>query len=131
METLFASPERIDGKALTVEIQAVSKNQVVTGLLHSVSGLLVILNEHRQIIAINDSFLDLLGIDDPGQAFGLRPGEVLQCIHANDTPAGCGTTGYCSSCGAAVAIVSSLGQDIPFERICALSANRGASVVER
>jgi hypothetical protein len=61
---------------------------------------------------------------------GLRPGEALQCIHANDEPAGCGTTQFCSTCGAAIAIVSSLGQDKPVEKICALSANRGGKEVD-
>ena len=88
------------------------------------------MNEHRQVVALNDSFIKMLGIDDPEQVLGLRPGEALQCIHAKDEPAGCGTTEYCSSCGAAIAIVSSLGQDIPCERLCALSANRGEYSVD-
>lgn len=125
MDTYFATPEKTNDKEIAAEIETVSKNPVISGLLHSISGLLAILDENRQIIAINDSFLKMLGIDDPEQALGLRPGEALGCIHANEEPAGCGTTKFCSTCGAAVAIVSSIKQDIPFERLCALSANRG------
>jgi signal transduction histidine kinase len=130
MNTYFAPAERANENDLVAEIEAVSKNPIVSGLLHSISGLLAILDEHRQIIALNDSFLHILGIDDPAKSLGLRPGEAMQCIHANDEPAGCGATKFCSTCGAAIAIVSSLEQDKPVERICALSTNRGNKDVD-
>ncbi len=129
MDTYFAPPQRAEDSELSFEIEAVSKNPVVSGLLRSIGGLLAILDRHRQIIALNDSFLKLLGIDDPKEALGLRPGEALQCVHANREAAGCGTTAYCSTCGAAIAVVSSLGQDIPCERLCPLSATRGGDPV--
>ena len=130
MDTFFAPAERADKEELLTEIEIVINNPVMSGLLHSISGLLAILDEHRQIIAINDSFLKTLGIDDPSEALGLRPGEAIQCIHANKEPAGCGTTKFCSTCGAAIAIVSSLGLKKPVERVCALTANRGDKTVD-
>ena len=130
MNTYFAPPEKADKKELATEIEIVSKNPLVTELLHSVGGLLAILDEHRQIVALNDSLLKMMGMDDPEQALGLRQGEALQCVHAQDGPAGCGTTKFCSSCGAAIAMVSSLEQNIPVEKMCALEANRGGNVVD-
>ncbi len=130
MDTFFATPERTDDAELASEIEAVSQNPVISGLLRSISGLLAILDENRQIVALNDSFLKFLGIDDPVETLGLRPGEALQCVHANDEPAGCGTTEYCSTCGAAIAIVSTLGEDVPSERLCALSATKGGKPFE-
>lgn len=130
METYFASPEKAETGELAVECQVVKKSAVISGLLQSVGGLLAVLNEHRQVVALNDSFLKKIGIHDTEQALGLRPGEALHCIHAEDQPAGCGTTKYCSSCGAAIAIVSCLEQNIPLERICALSADRGGNKID-
>ena len=130
MNTYFAPAERATDSKLEAEIKIVSVNPFITGLLHSVNGLLAILDEHRQIVAINDSFLKMLGIDDPADALGLRPGEALKCIHSNDDPAGCGTTKYCSTCGAAIAIVASLGNNIPTERICALTINKAGQDVD-
>jgi hypothetical protein len=130
METYFAPAERANENDIAVEIEIVSNSSLVSGLLHSISGLLAVLNEHRQIIALNDSFLQMLGINDPVKALGLRPGEAVQCIHAHDGPAGCGTTKFCSTCGAAIAMVSSLAESKPIERICALSANRGGKEVD-
>jgi signal transduction histidine kinase len=124
MDTYFAPSERTDDKDLAAEIKIVNSNPVMTGLLHSISGLLAILDEHRQVVALNDSFLKMLGIDDPHDFLGLRPGEALECIYAHEEPAGCGTTQYCSTCGAALAIVSSLEKNKPVERICALTAKK-------
>ncbi len=130
MDTYFAKAERTNEQKLTAEIDVVNNNSVMSGLLHSVNGLLAILDEHRQIIAVNDSFLKMLGISDSAEALGLRPGEAVKCIHAHGEPAGCGTTKFCSTCGAAIAIVTSLSQNKPVERICALTANRGGHKVD-
>ncbi len=130
MDTYFAKAERTNEKKLIAEINVINNNSVMSGLLQSVSGLLAILDEHRQIVAVNDSFLKMLGINDPKEALGLRPGEAVQCNHAHEEPAGCGTTKFCSTCGAAIAIVASLSQNIPVERICALTVNRGEQEVD-
>jgi signal transduction histidine kinase len=130
MGTYFAPAERVNESEIIVEIEFVNQNPVVTGLLQSISGLLAVLDEHRQVVALNDSFLQMLGIDDPAKALGLRPGEALRCIHAHDEPSGCGTTKFCSTCGAAIAIVSSLAQNKPVEKICALTALRGDKKVD-
>ena len=129
MQTFFASPERSSNSELQQEIKIVSKNPVIDGLLNSISGLLAILNEHRQIVALNDSFLEMLGIPDAKKTLGLRPGEAVDCIHAHETEAGCGTSKYCSTCGAAIAIVTSLERDMPVERFCALTANRAGKQI--
>jgi len=130
MDTFFAPAEKANEKDLVSKIEIVNESPVMSGLLHSISGLLAVLNEHRQVIALNDSFMQMLRIDDSVKALGLRPGEVLQCLHAHDEPSGCGTTKFCSTCGAAIAIVTSLEQDKPVEKICALSANRDGKVLD-
>jgi len=83
-----------------------------------------VLNEHRQILAVNDSLLDMLGIDDAKTALGLRPGEALKCIHACEMPGGCGTSEYCSTCGAAISLVSSLAENQPVEKECSIIAEK-------
>ncbi|MDY6879775.1 MAG: sensor histidine kinase [Thermodesulfobacteriota bacterium] len=130
MDTYFAKAERAKQKDLIAKIEIINNNPVMSGFLHSIGGLLAVLDEHRQILAVNDAFLETLGINDPSEYLGLRPGETLQCVHAYKEPAGCGTTKFCSTCGAAIAIVSSLGEDKPVERICALTAKRGDHTVD-
>ncbi len=122
--------EKTDAVDLTAEVDIVNGSPVMAGLLHSISGLLAILDEHRRVVALNDSFLKMLGIDEPSEVLGLRLGEALKCIHEGEDPAGCGTTKYCSTCGAAIAMVSSLNHDKPVERICALTAKREGATID-
>ena len=123
-ESCFASAVRADRAALLSSIDLISRNPVIDTLLTSVGGLLAVLNEHRQIVAVNDVFLAALGVKDTAELFGLRPGEAVQCVHAHDIPGGCGTGRFCSTCGAAVAIVTSLCVDKPVERDCAIVVER-------
>ncbi len=61
METHFASPERADHGVLEKEIRIVGESPVIDGLMNVVSGLLAVLNEHRQVLAVNDSFFKTFG----------------------------------------------------------------------
>lgn len=130
VKTFFASPGRSTEELLAAEIAYINSYPIVTGLLDSIGGLLAILNEHRQLIALNDPLLSTLGVADPQAALGLRPGEALQCVYSHDEPAGCGTTRFCSTCGAAIAMVVSLGEDSQVERICSLKARHDGKDVD-
>lgn len=124
MDTFFASAGRAKPQELNLQIEIVANNPVVDGILYSVTGLLAVLNANRQIVSLNDSFLRLLGIDDPAGILGLRVGEAVRCPHAQKGPDGCGTSRHCASCGAAIAMVASLGQSEPVERTCALTTEQ-------
>lgn len=121
MNTFFAAPERVSPAELSLQVKLASEDSLLSALLHSISGMLAIVNEQRQVIAINDNLLQALGITDPATCLGLRPGEILKCVYAHDEPAGCGTTRMCATCGAAVAMVASLTENKPIERTCAMT----------
>ncbi len=124
METFFASAERTPRSKLISQSEILGSDAVIDGLLETVGGLLAVLNKDRQIISLNNSFLEVLGIDDPGETLGLRPGEALKCVHSCGEPAGCGTTEFCSTCGAAIAMVSSLKTNKPAENVCVLKLDK-------
>ena len=130
MDTYFAPAGKADKCRLDEQIDTVSHSPVMSGVLHLTSGLLLVLNHQRQIVAINNTFMEFLGIENPESTLGLRPGEALGCIYVQDSPSGCGTSKMCASCGAAVAIVSSLENGQPAERTCTLQANRNGKLVE-
>lgn len=122
--TYFAPAERVSADKLLAEIKIISENPVIDGLLHTIGGLLAVLNEQRQIVAVNETLIKMLGVTEPNQIFGLRPGEAIQCVHAQDSPGGCGTSKFCTTCGAAISIVSSLGINQPVEKECAISIQK-------
>jgi K+-sensing histidine kinase KdpD len=130
MSTYFASAQRTSGKELVKEIDIVTNHPVLSGLLHLVNGEIVIVDQNRQILAFNDSFFQMLGVKESATLLGLRPGEALNCVHADEEPGGCGTSKFCSSCGAAIAMVLSLKQDNPVERTCIISAKKANKTID-
>ncbi|MBI4792943.1 MAG: PAS domain-containing sensor histidine kinase [Deltaproteobacteria bacterium] len=130
MDTFYAPPERASREELQQKLRIISDNPFLDSLLKSLSGLIAVLDEHRQILTVNDNMLKMLGYSDADRLLGLRPGEALQCIHAQEEPAGCGTTRFCSSCGAAIAMVVSLARDKPEERLCAATLRKDGKEIE-
>lgn len=130
MESWFAPPERLAPDEIAGAIEFASRNAVVDALLKAAGGLIAILDEHRQILAVNDAFLESIGIRDAGAVLGLRPGEAIRCIHAHDMPGGCGTSRHCATCGAAIAIVATLADGEPAERRCVATVERDGKQVD-
>ncbi len=130
LATYFAPAARAGEALIKEEIQTVSNNPVVDEVMNAVAGLLAVLNEHRQILTVNDTLLKMLEIDDAAEVLGLRPGEAINCIHAHEQPGGCGTSEFCSTCGAAIAIVTSLAQDKPAQRECVATVRRDGEEVD-
>ena len=129
-KSYFAPPERLAGDVLQVDIDVASNHPVLSGVLTNVGGLIAVLNEYRQIVSLNTSFLEMLGVEDVAEVLGLRPGEAVNCDYADDGPAGCGTGRYCTTCGAAIAIVSCLERGVEVVRRCSLTARRQGREVQ-
>ncbi len=124
LETYFAGAHRTGESLLHLEIEAVLHNPIIDGLLTTLDGLVAVLDDNRQIVAINQELLSFAGLSCPEEALGLRPGEVFECVHAHETCAGCGTSRWCSTCGAGVAITASLATDRATDRLCAMRIQR-------
>lgn len=80
----------------------------VAAALDGMLNFAVILNLQRQAVFVNkpfSSFLKKNGIADP---IGQRLGDLAGCIHAAETPGGCGTTESCRRCGSALALEQAL-----------------------
>jgi len=120
--------KRLDAEALRKQVEWVASHPLVRSLLGCVGGVLAVLNEQRQVLALNAELLEALGVSDAGKVLGLRPGEVLSCAHAGEGAGGCGTGSFCPSCGAAVSMVVALGTGEPEERDCALAVERDGTV---
>jgi signal transduction histidine kinase len=79
-----------------------------------------ILNEQRQIVLANDKLARMLGCERDG-VLGLRPGEAIGCIHADDEPHGCGTSQFCTCCGAFRAIAEAQTGNTPQTEECRIT----------
>lgn len=130
MDTYIAAAERSGKEQLASEIVVIDKSPVVSTLMSCIGGLLALLNEQRQVVAVNTAFLQYLGIDDPMEATGLRPGEALDCIHAHEAPGGCGTSRHCTTCGAAIAMAVCQVENKAIDRTCELVIDNGKTLVD-
>lgn len=103
--TQFAPAKRATEKTLQRQVNLVQKIPLLDKLYNAVTEIVLILNKERQIVYFNQSLVDFLKVKNPSFLYGLRPGEALQCVHARGyANGGCGTSKFCSACGAAKAI---------------------------
>jgi len=120
-ETYFAPAGRAAEQVLLHESALVVGSQLIRTLLDAMPDFLLVLNEQRQIVTVNQRLLAAFGVEKPEQLLGLRPGEALGCMHAPDGPDGCGTARNCSVCGAVLAILASQASGLPQQRECHLA----------
>jgi len=101
------SPDRKHNKDVRQQSEYFNDIQFFKQLIDSLPGIVLILNENRQIVLANKTLFDIFELDEKF-VYGSRPGEALGCINAFKEHGGCGTSNFCRSCGAAKAIYSCL-----------------------
>jgi len=105
--TSFAPAERAGQKELRLMAGDLAKVSLLQELYAALEIIILILNRQRQIIFANKRLLEFLGINSLDAVIGQRFGEVFDCVHACEEKGGCGTTEFCSQCGAINAIIKS------------------------
>jgi len=106
LPTFFARPERLDVHLIKDEY-AILQRHFIAQTLDALPVITLLLNDFRQIVLANAQTLRVTGagFDD---IIGKRPGEAFGCVHAKDGPGGCGTSRFCSRCGAVRSIILGL-----------------------
>lgn len=104
--------------------------ETISLILETMPAYGVVLNEERQVLAVNGRLLAAFGISDPEALIGKRPGEAIRCIHAGEGPGGCGTGMHCAGCGAVMAILESQQHGSPSTQECRITMDgeRSASL---
>jgi nitrogen-specific signal transduction histidine kinase len=104
--TQFAPAERTSDLVLSQQSYILGNESSLIEILNAISTFVVILNKERQIVFGNKSFLDFLEKKDLADITGQRVGEVMGCVNSTKTDGGCGTTDFCSMCGAVNAMLN-------------------------
>ena len=109
VHTEFAPAELASLGALERQGRLFQNSPLMTQMVDAVPDILLVLNRERQMVYANQSLYRTLDMktEDINRVFGCRPGEILKCAHAFESEGGCGTTVFCSTCGALKAILSS------------------------
>ena len=74
-------------------------------VLDAIPSMAMLLNRERQILLANRRLVEFAGAEDVDELRGMRPGDMLACVHALESCGGCGTTPHCTVCGALRSIV--------------------------
>lgn len=104
LHTDFLSAERSSKEEVKTEKAIIDSLEYVKEIINALADVVLILNKNRQTLFSNKILLQKIGLTNEDLLIGMRPGEILQCIHATETEGGCGTTGSCKYCGAGKAI---------------------------
>ena len=105
--TQFAPAERAAEAEIRRQSRLLEGTAHLPMLFDAVSAIVLIVNRERQIVFANEACTQLLGYEKPESLYGLRPGEALECRHADEMAAGCGTAEACKTCGAVQAVLES------------------------
>ena len=104
MPTRFAPAGRLGSAEIERTYQTLSHDSVLVQSLNAIPELVLILNQHRQVVYANRAACELLA-RSLSAMLGLRPGELMECENARTAPSGCGTGEGCRTCGAVLAIL--------------------------
>lgn len=107
VKTHFAPADRASEADLLLQIRLVAEVPIIKDLFDSMPLFVAILNHQRQIVFANKPFTEFFKIHNLFSYLGKRPGEAIDCLHANDCMGGCGTSEACAVCGAVNAILMS------------------------
>ncbi len=105
--TEFLPAEKSSIEELYKQHEYFSNQEMLKSFMNSMPASVIMLNKNRQIICANKYFMKLSGKNSISEIIGLRPGDVFNCDHAAKSLSGCGTTKFCTVCGAAKAIFES------------------------
>jgi len=107
-DTRFLSAKRSDPEQVASERSLIQKEPMLQKILDCMPNIVLILDGNRQLVCANKRLAEFLG-RPLEHVLGKRPGEILACVHAGcDGDGLCGTTEFCTQCGAAQTLQSVL-----------------------
>ena len=106
LQTDFLPAERLPHAQILGQARQLGDCPVLISMLDISPGMVALLNPERQIVYCNEAYARAGGLANKADALGMRPGELLNCIHAAEKPGGCGTSESCRHCGLVQALVA-------------------------
>ena len=120
--TRFAPAERASQGDLDRQSTAMKGQALLREVLTTVPDLVLVLNPQRQVVFANHALGEFVGLSEE-EVLGLRHGEILGCVNAENTSGGCGTSEACRTCGVvATLLATAQGQDAESEARLSLTS---------
>lgn len=122
MNTFYAPAERAEPVAILRDLDAFRSFEKISELVNALPYIAAILNKERQIVYGNIALLEAMGYSDLESILGMRPGELLNCIHSKENEGGCGTSESCRYCGAVNSILECMQKKEKITSECRITA---------
>lgn len=106
IHTEFLPAERLSGEQMAEQNRLIGENPTLIAMLDISPNMVALVNAERQIVFCNDACAKAGGLAHKEEAVGMRPGELLHCVHAKEQPGGCGTSESCRYCGLVQSLVA-------------------------
>lgn len=107
LKTYHASTERLSSEEISKQSKIFTNNKLLESTFNSFNVSVLIINKQRQIVYANNVFLRTINAELV-EVLGIRPGEALKCIHAEDNIGGCGTSISCRHCNGVNTVLRSI-----------------------
>jgi signal transduction histidine kinase len=132
--------DRKEGSEENFKLPATSYSKLINGepgpenletvqqIINAYPHVSVVLNLDRQIILSNKQLVKVAGLERIEQAFGERPGDIMQCIHSIENN-GCGLSNSCRYCSIINSIKESQAREITVTRECRITTTRDGRLV--
>jgi transcriptional regulator with PAS, ATPase and Fis domain len=77
--------------------ELMNQNEFLKGLFSAIPCGVLIVDRERTVLAVNRVIERIFNVSD-AEVTGKKGGEVLRCVHADDSPGGCGFGDHCQKC---------------------------------
>lgn len=105
------------------QFEKLGANSTLAKVLEAMPQPVAVLDEDRQVIAMNAHLMQSCSGANLDEILGKRPGELLCCDRLAEPGQRCGTTEACSVCGALQAIRTSRSEGRAVTRTCQLTVS--------
>ncbi len=128
-ETYFASAKKSEPAEIESTYHKLKGEPLLQMFQEAMPDLAMIINSNRQLVYANSNLIKFLDIEDFNLPLGSRLGNLLNCIHSNEQPHGCGTTNACRFCGVVNTILDSISSGKPVVREARITAMSDREVI--
>jgi sigma-54 dependent transcriptional regulator, acetoin dehydrogenase operon transcriptional activator AcoR len=77
--------------------ELMNQNEFLKGLFSAIPCGVLIVDHERKVLVVNSVIERIFGVSD-AEVTGMSGGEVLRCVHVQDSPDGCGFGDHCRTC---------------------------------
>lgn len=128
-ETHYAPAAKSSDIEINADFKDIKSHEFIERIFNTLPYIVTVLNKNRQVVFTNKSALDQFGVEEITNLLGKRTGEIVNCIHSEKMPAGCGTTENCKVCGAVNTILESMSTGKSVKKECRITAYKDENEV--